>query len=142
MITPPISDTAATGRGSPMQSSCKSGHRSRTARSLGRARRVSRRHALALVAAFVLIPFRWASGAEEGAAGVAPEVPDPALQMWREVKDSGDMDLLEAFVDSFPTSPYAHAARARLQRLDEAATAVPPEPSTPKPRIRKRRQAR
>ena len=125
-----------------MQSSCKSGHRSRTAPSLDRPHRVSRRHALAVFAACALVPFRFASGAEEGAAGAAPEVPDPALEMWREVKDSGDTALLDAFVDSFPTSPYAHAARARLKRLGEAAPAVPPEPPRPKPEIRKRRQAR
>ena len=101
-----------------------------------------RRHALALVAAFALTPFRFASGADERAAGAAPEVPDPAVEMWREVKDSQDTALLEAFVDSFPTSPYAHAARARLKRLGDAPPAVPPEPSKPKPQIRKRRQAR
>ena len=125
-----------------MQSSCRSAHRSLTAPSLRRPHRVSRHHALALVAAFALTPFRCALGGEEGAAGAAVEVPDPALQMWREVKDSGDTELLEAFVDSFPTSQYAHAARARLKRLGEAPPAVPREPSKPKPQIRKRRQAR
>ena len=125
-----------------MQSSCRSAHRSLTAPSLRRPHRVSRHHALVLVAAFVLTPFGSASGAEEGAAGAAVEVPDPALQMWREVKDSGDTDLLEAFVDTFPTSPYAHAARARLKRLGEAPPALPQAPSRPKPQIRKRRQAR
>ena len=97
---------------------------------------------MAVIAAFALTPLRLASGAEEGAAGAAPEVPDPALEMWREVKDSGDTALLEAFVGSFPTSPYAHAARARLKRLGDAPPAVPPEPLRPKPEIRKRRQAR
>ena len=125
-----------------MQSSCRSGHRSLTAPSLRRPHRESRRHALALVVAFALTPFRLASGAEEGAAGAALEVPDPAVEMWREVKDSQDTALLEAFVDSFPTSPYAHAARARLKRLGDAPPAVAPEPSRPKPQIRKRRQAR
>ena len=125
-----------------MQSSCRSGHRSLTAPSLGSPHWVSRRHALALLAAFALTPFPFASGAEEGAVDAAPEVPDPALEMWREVKDSGDTELLEAFVDTFPTSPYAHAARARLKRLGEAPPAVPREPSKPKPQIRKRRRAR
>ncbi len=97
---------------------------------------------MAVIAAFALTPFRLVSGAEEGAAGAAPEVPDPAVEMWREVKDSEDTALLEAFVDSFPTSPYAHAARARLKRLGDAPPAVAPETPRPKPQIRKRRQAR
>ena len=43
--------------------------------------------------------------------------PDPAAEMWMVVRDSEDPSELQTFVDAFPDSPYAHAARARLKRM-------------------------
>lgn len=64
--------------------------------------------------------------------------PDPAVAMWLEIRETDDRELLTAFVEAFPDSPYVHAARARLKRLEdpEAAPAAEPAP------VRKRRRSR
>ena len=43
--------------------------------------------------------------------------PDPADEMWLEVRESDDPALLKGFIETFPDSPYAHTARLRLERL-------------------------
>ncbi len=64
--------------------------------------------------------------------------PDPAVAMWLEIRDTDDRDLLAAFVEAFPDSPYVHAARARLKRLEEPQADAGPERTT----VRKRRRSR
>ena len=64
--------------------------------------------ALLLVATAPVLP----PGAE-----AAEPYPDPASEMWLEVRQSTDPKLLEGFIKAFPESPYAHAARARLERV-------------------------
>ena len=59
-------------------------------------------------------------------AYAAETYPDPASEMWLEVRESTDPELLESFIKAFPDSPYAHAARARLERLKTAPTAPAP----------------
>lgn len=64
--------------------------------------------------------------------------PDPAAAMWLEIRDTDDPDLLGAFVEAFPDSPYVHAARARLKRLEDPKADGGPEPAP----VRKRRRSR
>ena len=64
--------------------------------------------------------------------------PDPAVAMWLEVRDTDDRELLAAFVDAFPDSPYVHAARARLKRLEEPQT----DAAAQRAPVRKRRRSR
>lgn len=68
-------------------------------------------------------------------AGAEERSPDPALAMWQEIRETDDPALLLAFVEAFPESPYAHAARARILRLREGKSADEPGP-------RKRRRSR
>ena len=77
------------------------------------------------------------AGAEEATTDSATS-PDPAVAMWLEIRDTDDGELLAAFVEAFPDSPYVHAARARLKRLEEpqADPAAQPAP------VRKRRRSR
>lgn len=87
--------------------------------------------------AFALLVAAPAPGAEDA-------YPDPAVEMWLEIKDANDPALLVAFVEAFPESPYAHAARARLKRLqssvaDPSADGGAVEERVP---VRKRRRAR
>ena len=72
----------------------------------------------------VLMVSAWPPGAE-----AAEPYPDPASEMWLEVRESADPKLLESFIEAFPDSPYAHAARARLERLKAgpAAAETPPD---------------
>ena len=63
---------------------------------------------------------------------------DPAVAMWLEVRDTDDRALLVAFIDAFPDSPYAHAAHARLKRL-EGPPAAAEDRRAP---ARKRRRSR
>ena len=65
--------------------------------------------------ALVLMMLVWPPGTE-----AAEPYPDPASEMWLEVRQSTDPKLLESFIEAFPDSPYAHAARARLGRLKAA----------------------
>lgn len=64
--------------------------------------------------------------------------PDPAVAMWLEIRDTDDRELLTAFVEAFPDSPYAHAARARLKRLEDPKA----EPGPERAPVRKRRRSR
>ena len=77
-----------------------------------------------------------ASG-QEAETGTAT-APDPAVAMWLEIRDTDDRALLTAFVDAFPDSPYAHAARARLKRLEDEKT----DPGAEQAPARKRRRSR
>ena len=72
----------------------------------------------------VLMVSAWPPGTE-----AAEPYPDPASEMWLEVRESADPKLLESFIEAFPDSPYAHAARARLERLKAgpAAAETPPD---------------
>ena len=47
--------------------------------------------------------------------------PDPAAEMWLEIRESDDRNLFEEFVTAFPTSPYVHTARARLRLLERSS---------------------
>ena len=73
----------------------------------------------------------------EAETGAAP-APDPAVAMWLEIRDTDDPELLTAFVDAFPDSPYAHAARARLKRLEDEKA----DPAAEQAPARKRRRSR
>ena len=64
--------------------------------------------------------------------------PDPAVAMWLEIRDTDDPELLGAFVEAFPDSPYVHAARARLKRLEDPKADAGPNPAP----VRKRRRSR
>lgn len=96
-------------------------------------RTVARSLVLAALAGLLARP---ASG-QEAETGPA-SAPDPAVAMWLEIRDTDDRALLTAFVDAFPDSPYAHAARARLKRL-EGPKADPAAEQAP---ARKRRRSR
>ena len=63
------------------------------------------------------------------AAGVSNE---DALEMWRELKNSGDPEALEAFADAYPGSPLSTLARNRASALrGGAAPVAAPEPVAP-----------
>ena len=64
--------------------------------------------------------------------------PDPAVAMWLEIRETDDRELLAAFVEAFPDSPYVHAARARLKRLEEPKVDRPAQQAP----VRKRRRSR
>lgn len=78
-----------------------------------------------------------AAAAQE--AGEEPVTsPDPAVAMWLEIRDTDDRELLAAFVEAFPDSPYVHAARARLKRLEDPKADSEAERAP----VRKRRRSR
>ena len=64
--------------------------------------------------------------------------PDPAVAMWLEIRDTDDPELLTAFLEAFPDSPYVHAARARLMRLEDPKA----DAGTEAKPVRKRRRSR
>ena len=43
------------------------------------------------------------------------------LQLWNDAKNSGSSNLLSAFIDQFPNSPFAPAAEARMRGLEKEA---------------------
>lgn len=114
------------------------GRRARHARWRGRDGRMRWRRAVrscvpVALAGLLALP---ASGQEEE-TGLAT-APDPAVAMWLEIRDTDDRELLAAFVDAFPDSPYVHAARARLKRLEERDV----DPGAGPAPARKRRRSR
>ena len=54
-----------------------------------------------------------------GATGGMPALgdPDPAAEMWKVVRDSGDRALVRDFLTRYPSSAYSGAAQALLHRL-------------------------
>ena len=78
------------------------------------------------------------SASGQGATEEPATSPDPAVAMWLEIRDTDDRELLAAFVEAFPDSPYVHAARARLKRLDEPQADAAAQPAP----VRKRRRSR
>ncbi len=88
-----------------------------------------------------LVASQCGSAAPAGAPEAAPNLgeataAEPAsptmLAIWREVKDSGDAEALEAFADAYPTSPLSTLARNRAVALRSAATAdTPAAPARP-----------
>ena len=50
----------------------------------------------------------------------APAVPDdPEAAMWKEVKDSGAREYLDAYLKQYPKGKYAALARVELKKLDD-----------------------
>ena len=113
------------------------GRRARQARWRGGNARTWRRAAGSLargvLAGLLALPVYGQEAAEESVTS-----PDPAVAMWLEIRDSDDRGLLTAFVEAFPDSPYVHAARARLKRLEQPET----EPVAKPAPVRKRRRSR
>ena len=94
------------------------GRRARQARWRGGNAR-TRRRAAGSLARGVLVGLLALPVSGQGAAEESVTSPDPAVAMWLEIRDSDDRELLTAFVEAFPDSPYVHAARARLKRLEQ-----------------------
>ena len=114
------------------------GRRARHARWRGRDARTRRRSVArsfvhVALAGLLALP---ASGQE--AQTDTATAPDPAVAMWLEIRETDDRELLTAFVDAFPDSPYAHAARARLKRLEDEKA----DPAAEQAPARKRRRSR
>jgi uncharacterized protein YecT (DUF1311 family) len=59
----------------------------------------------------------------------APSGPPADVETWMAVKDSGNVPLLEQFLNEFPLSQYALAARAKLAVLRKPANTTPPAPA-------------
>ena len=93
---------------------------------------------MANLAAGAIVGLLALSAAGEEATTEAATSPDPAVAMWLEIRETDDPELLAAFVEAFPDSPYAHAARARLKRLEEPKVDAGSERTT----VRKRRRSR
>ena len=60
-------------------------------------------------------------------AGAKPDVPsragapDPSTEMWLQIRELGDVRILERFLNEYPHSPYRLPAEARLAALRQAA---------------------
>ena len=111
------------------------GRRARHARWRGRHPRIRGRRAVGSLVRIALLGLAALSASGQEATEASP---DPAVAMWLEIRDSDDPELLTAFLEAFPDSPYAHAARARLMRLEDPKVDAGTEP---KP-VRKRRRSR
>lgn len=94
-----------------------------------RAQLVTYRDCLALIAA--QCP---GAGPPEPETPAAPAPGGPsALEIWAEIKDVEDADVLEAFAASYPDSPLAVLARKRAEALRAASAAGAPPPPAPGP---------
>ena len=65
----------------------------------------------------------------------APGDPDPAAEMWKVVRDSGDPALVRDFLKQHPGSAYASAARALLRRLSMQPFTVETVPASARVRL-------
>ena len=93
-----------------------------------------------------LLALAAAAGAQDAEPTASPDPAmdpgmNPAMEMWLEIRDSDDTELLAAFVAAFPDSPYTHVARARLKRLAADGFADQAQPIERKA-VRKRRRSR
>ena len=65
----------------------------------------------------------------------APGDPDPAAEMWKVVRDSGDPALVRDFLTRHPNSAYTGAARALLRRLSVQPFTVETVPASARVRL-------
>ena len=64
-----------------------------------------------------------------------PHLPDPAAEMWKQIREAGDASLVREFLASYPDSEYGGAARALLIRLSRQPFTVETEPAGAQVRI-------
>ncbi len=73
---------------------------------------------------------------EAGVASAPPPPSDPAAVAWKEVKETVDPQLVEAYLEQFPEGIFAALARSKLRSLNEKKVAgifpVPPKLSVDK----------
>ena len=74
------------------------------------------------------------SGSEMLVSGSNNGGPDPATEMWEQVRDAGDAGVVRDFLTAYPDSRYASAAQALLARLSQPLT-VAAEPAGARVRI-------
>ena len=60
----------------------------------------------------------------------SPESSEAETVFWNEVKDSGDADMIEAFLTSFPNGKFAPDAKAKLQALKQDRESNEEAPTT------------
>ena len=69
------------------------------------------------------------------APALVGDAPDPATELWLQIRETRDPQLLERYLATYPGSPYALAAQARLAELRGQPFTVAVEPSGARVRI-------
>ena len=75
------------------------------------------------------------AGSDTLVSGPAPGTPDPAAEMWKQIREAGDAGLVREFLASYPDSAYEGAARALLIRRSRQPFTVTTEPAGAQVRI-------
>ena len=84
---------------------------------------------------FFFAPQASESAARPVAPALAGNAPAPATEMWLQIRETRDAQLLERYLATYPDSPYVLAAQARLAELRGQPFTVLVEPSIARVRV-------
>ena len=84
---------------------------------------------------FYFVPGGPSPAAKPDAPTLAGDAPDPATEMWLQIRETANVQLLERYLATYPNSGYRMAAEARLDALRGQPFTVAVEPSGARVRI-------
>ena len=75
------------------------------------------------------------TGAKPDTPSLPADAPDPATEMWLQIRGTTSVQLLERYLATYPNSPYRPSAEARLNEVRGQPFTVVVEPSGAKVRV-------
>ena len=84
---------------------------------------------------FYFLPSAALPAGRLNATTLAVDAPDPATEMWLQIRETANVQLLERYLANYPNSGYRMAAEARLDALRGQPFTVVVEPSAARVRI-------
>ena len=84
---------------------------------------------------FYFVPSGPPPTAKPDAPALAGDAPDPATEMWLQIRETANVQLLERYLATYPNSGYRMAAEARLDALRGQPFTVAVEPPGARVRI-------
>ena len=85
--------------------------------------------------AFYFVPGKSSPALNSDASSLGVDAPDPATEMWLQIRKTTNMGLLERYLANYPNSSYRLSAEARLEALRGQPFTVVVEPSGARVRI-------
>ena len=85
--------------------------------------------------AFYFVPGTSSSASNVDASRLGVDVPDPATEMWLQIRGTSNVGLLERYLATYPNSSYRMSAEARLETLRGQPFTVVVEPPGARVRI-------
>ena len=84
---------------------------------------------------FYFVPGGPSPAAKPAAPALVGDAPDPATEMWLQIRETANVQLLERYLANYPNSGYRMAAEARLDALRGQPFTVVVEPAVARVRI-------